>query len=175
LIYLFEESLMPHSLYYRPVVSSKFALAVYKVILEQTAVDLSVGQEELALPVLCVLLQISLVLYPLLVEGVEVGVVETALDGGWIIVEDDAEAVELIVDPLSFVGDSSIGVVESAESLHFIVLPLSLVLAALLIDELSFSVSHSVLLIAFVPCSNIILLHYESILGFWLSLDDLVD
>jgi hypothetical protein len=74
----FQKFLGPSSLNYPAVASSKFTFTVHEVLLKHTAVYISFNEVQIALTSL--LFRYIPHLTSLLIEGFEVGIVETALD-----------------------------------------------------------------------------------------------
>lgn len=140
---------------------------MHVVIFEISSINLSISEVQLPLSVLGVPLEVSLVFEPLLVEGVEVGIVEASLDCYWIIVVHCSQAVKLVVFPLALIGHLAVGVVKSPVSLHFVVFPFAFVPAALFVDELSLPVAHAIFLEALVSCADVELLNYVAVFLYW--------
>ena len=164
---LLQQSLLPDPMNKRSIIPLKRSLPMHKVILERASKKLPISQVQLPLPVLRVSLQISFILHPLLIDRVEIRIIEPALNRHRIVIKDRPHPVELVVLPLSLVCDLPVGIVECPESLHFVVLPLPSVPAALLIDKLSLTVTHAVLLETFVSGPNVELLHDVTVFLNW--------
>lgn len=136
--------------------------------MEIALVVLVIGQHQLAEALFGVAHQCPLVEFPLLLNVIEVGVIEAAIDGAGLVVVDLAVAVELVDEPVALVGQLVVGVVQFAEPVHVVVLPCSIIVRAFLVIELAFAISHVLHFFPFVATAVLILLDYVlSLLVFW--------
>lgn len=97
-----------------------------------------------------------------LVEGIEVDVV---IEWFGVVVVESALAVELIVDPRTFISFVVGLIVKSSLSLHFVILPLSVVKPTVLIIKLTSSMPHSIQFVALVLAPDLEMLSHILRLG----------
>lgn len=82
-----------------------------------------------------ILHEVSLVLYPLIAQHLQMAVVEVIVEHFDVLVVEHPVAIEHVFLPLSLVGDFVAGIVEDAFAFHPVSDPLSAVLAAFLVVE----------------------------------------
>ena len=137
------------------------AVALDHVVVEDALVHLPVRQLYVALPVLRVALELTLVVGPLVAQLRKVLVVELLLEGDGLRVVDSALAVEFVVLPVPFVGYLPVLIVQLAEAVHLVVLPLAFVVASVFEVEAAVPVPLVVAFVALVPSSLGYLFFYE--------------
>ena len=145
----------PDSLQPRPVPPQQHPLAPHHVILETSLENLPVRKVQLALSVFAVLRKLALVLDPILIGLFPVAVVNGGGKVRDFFVIEGAAAPELVIFPFAIVGDFVIGVIEYPSSVHFVFFPLTNILAAFVVIENAFAVTHAVVLGALVPASDV--------------------
>ena len=141
---------------------------MHRILGKLTLVKLPIGENQLPSAFLGVALQLPLISHPLLIQFIEIGEVEAALKLDLLVVIYDAFAVELVLLPLSLIGNGAVGVEKHAKSVHFVVLPISVVVAAFFVVEFAFAVPHAIQLPPLIPGSYCILL--DNILNFLLGI-----
>lgn len=107
-------------------------------------------------------LAVALIGLPLIwIEFSEVSVVKVAFDDLRVVVVDDSLSIELIVFPMTLVGNFPLRVVEGAIAIHHIVFPLAIVNASRLIEELPIAVADMVFNESFIPGAVLVVLNHE--------------
>ena len=89
---------------------------------------------------LVIVLKVAFILHPRLGEIVEIGVAKCIVHLGLVVV-DQAVAVELLVSPLTEIGDLPVGIVQRTVSMDIPILPLTIIDPALFVKELSSSLA----------------------------------
>ncbi len=119
LLFVQIDVLVPLSLDHLAGVGLEDSDPVDMVILEASVIEASVREGDIAMAVFAVIVEVAFVLEPG-GEEVELPVVGGLCRVGLEFVVKHSLPVELVVLPLSFVGQSVVSVVESAEAIHFV-------------------------------------------------------
>lgn len=128
---------------------------MHQIVLESALKDLLVGEIQFALAVFAVGFELPLVLDPIFVDCFEVLVVEWLFQRTDLFVVKDTLSPQLVLLPVSLVGDAVVGVVESSLAVHFVFFPLSNILAAFVVIEHSLSMADVIEFGTFVPSSDV--------------------
>jgi hypothetical protein len=75
----------------------------------------------------------------------------------WIVIEDFASAMELVILPIALIGYLTILVVKFSETIHLILFPFTFIIPTIFVVKFSETMPHSVKFIAFVPTTLLIL------------------
>lgn len=107
--------------------------------------------------------QQALIIFPIVIKHVKVCVVEPGVlgDEDRAVIVDFPVPMELVICPVTLVGQLAPLVVEFAPSMHLIVLPLPVIVASILIVELPSTIPYSIFLVPFIPTATLILLHQK--------------
>jgi hypothetical protein len=128
------------------------------VVVEVALEDFAVGEFDLAATLFGVFGEVAFVVLPVVFQQVEVGVVEGACQSGGVVVVDLPCPAELVLHPISLIGQFPAVVVEFPVAFHPVMPPPSLIIPAVLVVEFPQAVSHPVAFVAFVPAAGLVLL-----------------
>ncbi len=104
--------------------------------------DLTIWKVQFPHSVLAVLQKFSFILDPVLIDLVPIFIIERSVELRYFLIVKGSFSLELVCLPLAVICDAVIRVVEYTSPIHFILLPLADVLAAFIVVECSFSMSH---------------------------------
>lgn len=124
-----------------------------------------VSKHDFSSSFLCVFDEHAFIVLPVIFEEVKVGEIKAALKLEGVIVVYFSESVELVLTPVSLIGEFSAFIVKFAPSVHLVIPPLSLIVASVLIEELAMSVSFCIELVPLVARASLILLNYVLMIG----------
>src|SRR5690606_16556711 len=136
---------------------------VHFVLMELAFKSLSICQVKLPFAFLVVLVEVSFVLHPVLLNISPISVVEGVPERGYIFVVEGAIPRKLIVFPFPFVGDLLVRIVENAFAMHFVLLPIPNILATFAVVESASAMSLPIELGALVVPPVVLLAHMHQL------------
>ena len=116
-------------------------ISIYHVRLELPNELLAINKIKNAISLLEVLLKVSLVSFPVILNFIKIAIIKRSRQRSWSLIINLSPSIEAIFIKLPNVGKLAIGVVKFSLSLHFSVLPVSLVDTAVRVLEFSVAIS----------------------------------
>lgn len=92
--------------------------AIDPIVFEVSLQVFSIFEHDSSITLFEVIFQLALIVEPLFLEFFEVGVVEGVIEHRGIVVKDLSVAMELVVFPVSLVGEVARAVIKSAVAVH---------------------------------------------------------
>ena len=141
---LYNPALFPNAIEYPSILLIVCPPTFNHIIVELAFELLSVAEDQNSPSLFSVITQSSFIGNPFLLKWIEIVEIEGFSQMGRIKTENFSHSVELIVQPLSFISQGTIGIVQLTKTMHLIVLPLTLISTAFREETLAKTLSHSI-------------------------------
>lgn len=105
-----------------------------------------------------IILEFSLVLFPVLLQIVKICIIKSMIKWDWLFIINNTLTRKCIIHPLTFISQFSVWIIQIPKTIHSSLVPISLVYTAISILELSFSVAQAVYFLSYIDAGIVILL-----------------